>query len=60
MDREYIDLEVERIKILFEENNYSLEDMKNFIDIKMNMAKENNDKVNLRICEKLINEISKQ
>lgn len=59
-DNEYILLEVERIKILFEENEYTTEDKKNFIELKSEIAKKNNDRTNLRICNILTKEISEQ
>ena len=58
-DEEYILLEIERIKLLFEENNYDSDDMIKFIDMKYEIAKKNDDKVNLEICERLKKEISK-
>ena len=56
-DDEFINLEVERIKILFQKNNYNINQQKWFLESKIMTARENNDLNYLKVCEILLNEI---
>ncbi len=49
-DKELINLEVERIKLLFIKNNYDEEQKKWFIEAKKKSAIENNDEKLLYVC----------
>lgn len=50
--------EIERIKILFEKNNYTDEQKKWFIEAKIISAKNNNDDELLKIYNKLLGELN--
>ena len=50
-DKELINMEVERIKLLFIKNNYDDEQKKWFIEAKKKSAKENNDEKLLYVCK---------
>ncbi len=57
LDNEFINLEVERIKLLFEKNKYDLEQKKWFIEAKMFDAKNNKDVNYLKVCDILLKEL---
>ena len=59
-DDEFINLEVERIKILFQKNNYNINQQKWFLESKIMTARENNDLNYLKVCEILLNEIDSE
>lgn len=57
LNKEYIENEVERIRILFLKNNYDLEEKKWFIESKANRAKVSNDVLLLEVCNILLDEL---
>jgi len=57
---DFIELEVQRIKLLFEKNKYNTEQKKWFIEAKlMNKEKENNEAY-IEIYERLLEEINNE
>ena len=59
LDQDLIDNEIERIKIIFQKNNYDDEQKQWFIESKLNGAKANNDTLLIEVCNKLLEEIKK-
>lgn len=57
LDNEFINLEVERIKLLFEKNKYDKEQKKWFIEAKMLDAKNNKDINYIKVCDILLKEL---
>lgn len=57
LDDKALELEIERIKILFEKSNYNLEEKKWFLDAKMISAQKDNDIFAIEACKRLIKEL---
>ena len=57
LDEKGLELEVERIKLLFEKSNYNLEEKKWFLDAKMISAQKDNDIFAIEACKRLIKEL---
>ena len=53
LDNEFVDMEVERILLLFEENNYTLKQKNLFIESKLMDIKNNNDLKMLAVYHKI-------
>ena len=58
-DQDLVNNEIERIKLIFQGNNYDEEQKLWFIESKLNGAKNNNDTLLIEVCEKLLEEIKK-
>jgi mutator protein MutT len=57
LDDKALELEIERIKILFEKSNYNLEEKKWFLEAKMISAQKDNDVFAVEACKRLIKEL---
>ena len=57
LDEKIINNEIERIKILFEKNEYGLEEKKWFIEAKLINAQKNNDMYLIEVCNRLLKEL---
>ena len=57
LDEKVVQLEIERIKLLFEKNNYNLEEKKWFLDAKMISAQKDKDIFSMETCQRLVKEL---
>lgn len=57
LNKEFIENEVERIRILFLKNNYNAEEKRWFLESKINSAKAINDVLLLEVCDILLDEL---
>ena len=57
LNKEFIENEVERIRIVFLKNSYNDEEKRWFIESKVNAAKASNDVLLLEVCNILLDEL---
>ena len=60
LEEDLVNNEVKRIELLFEKNNYNNDQKKWFLESKLKYAKATNDVIVYRVCNILINNISKE
>jgi hypothetical protein len=60
LDLFLVNNEIERIKILFEKNNYNNSQKRWFIEYKYNEAKAANDDLMIIVCDKLLESLEKE
>ena len=60
LEQELVKIEMERLELLFEESKYNNRQKRRFIESKLLDAKNYNDKILLKVCEKLINKINEE
>lgn len=57
LDEETIDIEMDRIKLVFEKENYDDEQKKWYLESVIEQAKKSNDIVTLEVCHMLLNQL---
>lgn len=57
LDDETIDIEMDRIKLVFEKENYDDEQKKWYLESVIEQAKKSNDIVTLEVCHMLLNQL---
>ena len=60
LDKDLVNNEIERIKLLFLKEKYDQEQKKWFIESKINRAKATNDDLLLEVCERLLEELKNE